>query len=320
MIPSFIEKIIEKHNDVLIFKSEAKREEWISNLESIYSSHDGITVMTKKNRQTVDFKTVEEDALQRARPMLRAMSTSRYLPKFIDKRNTEQRLKASQEVEKLTDHYLEKLGIVFKNEHLGDTRARAELKNFIKTQFLYEAGGPEGELVFRKNYQGMFGPAITPSELILKYATPYLDQRRTSENQARIEKQLMLKTLEKLGYQSIEKLTGTQRAFFDNELKRSKEEELISYTQKKLPVKSKQDYREEFRLRALHKNGLVDERFGSLQEKMTIDHEVNTSMESLNNFGDFNIPNFTGSPKWSTWEGMDDTENNSGYYLTADQL
>jgi hypothetical protein len=316
---SFISKVLDVNSDVLIFKNDNARVEFIAKLEQKYSSVDD-TIITTKNRQTIDYKTAEQDALQLARPFLKAMSTSRYLPKFVDKRNSEQRIRQAQDIGKVVDHFLDKLGYAFQLEHLGDTTVRQEIRGFIERNYLYEAGSADGQLVFRKHFQGMFGPPISPVDLIKKISTQYLDHERTSANESQLERDLEDKILKKFGVSERAELNDKQRQIFTQEMTDAKAKELVSYTTKKLPVKQPDEYREEFKLRALHKAGLIDERFADGHTRMNIDGSVKASMESLNGLPEFTIPGFTGKINHEPWEGLGDVDNNQGYYLTADHL
>lgn len=317
---SFIDKIIEKHSDVLVFRNDSEREKWINDLNGLYQALDDKTIITRKNRQSVDFATVEQDALQRAKPGLKARTTSKYLPKFVDPRTSEQRLKQSQDVAKLVDFYFEKMGIAFKNEHLGDMQIRGELKDFIAKNFLYEAGDLSGTIVFRKHHQGMFGPPFNPVDLINQLAAPYIDHKKKADNEFKIEKQLQAKILDRMGLSSVSQLSAAQRTRFDDELKEVKANELLSYTTKKLPVANRDEYREEFQLRALHKTGLTDSRFANHNERMNIESMTQQGLQNLENIPNFEIPGYTGRPKFSPWDGLENVTNDTGYFLGPEDL
>jgi hypothetical protein len=315
---AYIQKILDRNEDILIFKNDAARERWAATVEEYYQGLDERNIIHRKNRTEVNFDAVETHAIQLARPHLLIKSTNRYFPKFVDRRNTETRAKAMTEVEKVVDFFLDKMGIAFKLEHLGDTTARAELKAFIARNFLFE-GDSEGSIFFRRHYQGMFGDPIDPEVLIKQYAGKYEDGRRTADKQAQQKKEIEDSIINNLGLQRG-KLTLEERQKVDALTKDAITESKKAYTTKRLPVRPPNEYKEEFHLRNLHRFGIINERLATPEERMKIDALTTQAMEDLNKPPKFEIPGFTGKIKPTSWEGLDSVENPGGIFLTSDQL
>lgn len=316
-LEQLIKSVVSGNPDVLIFKSDDQRNAWIKEIEKTFTT-SGDEILAIRNRVQVTPKAFEDNIIQLARPFTLNASNAKYLPSIIDKRTKEERLIAVRDTEKVIDFYLEKLGFVFKGEHLGDSSIRSQVKGVISANYMYEGSGPDGEIVLRRSHLGMFGKAVSPVEVIKAVAERFLDERRTYSAQTKITRARRDKALDNLGYLGPDKLTQAQTARLESEISELKEEDLVSYTTKRLPVKDKDSYRTELRLRALHQRGEPDESKLSLHELNWVKAYVDNGLAALDDLPDVRI-----QPKeieWQSWPGLADVTNDKGIFLSPERM
>jgi hypothetical protein len=312
-----IQDVIANNPDVLIFNSDGDRATWIREIEKTFTT-SGDEILAKLNRVQVSMKAFEDSVINLARPYTTNSSNSRYIPSIIDKRSKQEILASMRDVEKVLDFYLEKLGLVFKGEHLGDSSLRQQVKALIATNYLYEGSEPDSEIIFRRHHLGMFGQQISPVELINKISYGLLDEKRTYAAQTKIEWTRQEKALERIGYSSPDKLTESQTAHLNSEIAEIKDEELRSYTTKRLPVMDRDAYRAELKLRAFHQRGHPDESKMSLHEMMAVDGYISKGLEALDGFPE--VPIQQTPIEWQSWPGLGDVVNDKGIFLSPERM
>jgi hypothetical protein len=310
-----LKKLSEGNTDILNWQNGGQTE-WENVVRSTFELMPNGLIISKKSRQQVseaDFNTM---ALSLARPHLRIRSIGRYIPAVLDTRSSEQKREAAAAVEKVTEAYFQKLGYVFKLEHLGDLSVRESVRAEIAQRFIYEAGDSEGRLVFRQNSDGFLSKPITPEELFNKLCSEYLDHKRTAHKEIEMKRAAYAKILAANGLDE-HKLQPKQRTQIDSEVKEALEQDRQHYTKKRLPFQG--DLTPELERRALFSQGIPDKRLASLQELRNIDAFVRGGLDAVNDIKPLNYKAPNG-PEWESWSGLASLDNKEGVALRADQI
>jgi hypothetical protein len=313
----YIKKIFESQPDVYQFRIEEDKEKVIAELSRRYELR-GNTVVNSKTGGEIEPDLLEAALFNASSPFLRVLGRGKYVPKFIDNRNTDAKLKQKSEVEKVVNFLFEKNGYVFKNEHLGDTTLRDIARASIAENFLFEAGTGDGDLVFRKFSNGIFSTKqFTPEEIINHYTNGLIDHHRTNEKKSELLSEIKAKEAAKMGYSNFAAIPKDYQEKFNAKAMDAFKASQKVYTKKVLPRQEEQEVKEEFKRRAIFKTGLPSEEAATLSQRKAIDSYQAAKMNDINS-----LPSVQGIKEYQTpveqWEI--NTENKTGYSMPPDML
>lgn len=288
MFEKKVNELFAKNMSSFVFRNEDDKQRVIKELSAKFDFY-GNEFVHSKNGAAIPEDTFVQQLYAVSKPYLKALSSGSYVPKYADTRTATQREAHTKETLKILDELLQRMGFVFKYEHLGDSTFRNLVRAKIAGEYLFEGSDPDGKVVMRKHFQGMFSAPISPIKIIEHYAAGYLDMNATRTRQAEILQEVEARVMKQQGFTSKGEIPKGRLNDFSDSVQSELQNYRTLFDKKRLPAADESEYRQEFTRRAMFRLGLRTEEEATLQQRQILSVEASDQMEKLNS-----LPNIAG--------------------------
>ncbi len=306
-----IDQIIGRNPEVYRFRYGVDKEKLYKEIMKKYDSI-GDSIRSKANGRHVHSQEMEKIVYEICRPHLTGV-VGKFIPKHLDVRTTENKKKNFEEMSSVLDFFLEKSGLVFIGEHLGDYSNRESMKNFLAQTFLHEGTGTDSRIRFRMIKGGMLSTAsFDPMHAIMAYSKDIRDNDRTTAKQKEMREQLENEILTRRGLRRTD-LSSLQLKQFVEEI--DEKIKPIAYSKRRLPQHDPAEVQEQFAQVARFKLQLANDSAATLQQRTYISEFAKDRFEWLNTLPE---PTFETKKDFSEPWGSNVFENTKGVAIALD--
>jgi hypothetical protein len=228
-----------------------------------YVERDGNLVDRKTNLVVPNVGTLIQ---KEGREYLLSRGQGKYIGKFRDARNNEQKSKDAEAFKKILTEYTSRIGNKYKNNNNEPERI---LINELSNNFLFESDG-RGSFSVVTVLNGVPIEKQTP-EQVFSRLNPYLDKERTELEKKRINARLRSDALNLEGMTLSDLENPRKKNAYDRTLKMIENEYYSIPTSKRLPNVNHQEFESDLSKEVAHELGLpVDDRQWSLNDMTRI--------------------------------------------------